>query len=146
MINKAGSQKKGFVLVFVIVAIILATILTGALYQSVFLSNRLFMQQQNNKLAYYIAVSGVEYAFYIIKCGHYTITNYLTWPTCINNDPTFDPTNGTVPGASVYVRITSNGATPPVYTITSVGQYPGATKTIVVICTSAKNVTSWTSS
>ena len=135
--NIAGSQKNGSVLIYVMLVIIFATLLGSALYESVFLSNRLFIQQQNNKLAYYVAVSGVEYAFYIIKSGHYTITDSSKWPY-----PSFDPTGGTVPGTLVTVTITSSGS-PPVYTITSAAQYPGATKTIKVKCTPTGSVTSW---
>jgi len=138
--NRKGGRKKGFVLVYVIVAIVLAVVLASALYTSVFLSYRLFMQQQNNKLAYYVAISGVEYALYIIKSpiGRYTITDSGTWPL----HASFDPTGGTI----VTVAITSDGAAPPVYTIRSEAQYPGSTKTLIVTCASSGNITSWRTS
>ncbi|MCX5668311.1 MAG: hypothetical protein NTY34_08440 [Candidatus Omnitrophica bacterium] len=142
--NRKGSRKKGFVLIYVIIAIILASILASALYTSVFLSHRLFMRQQENKLAYYVAISGVEYASYIIRSGHYNplvpdgnppITP--AWPL----GSSFDPTVGT----SIAVTITSDGA-PPVYTITSVATFSGTTKTLIVTCTSSGRITSWKTS
>ena len=145
--NRKGSRKKGYVLVYVIVAIILASILASALYTSVFLSYRLFMQQQNNKLAYYVAISGVEYAAYIIRSGHYPIPDSGDWDTATWPDQgSFDPTGGTVPEANVVVTITSNGAMPPVHTITSVATFSGTTKTLIVTCTSSGRITFWRTS
>ncbi|MCX5666015.1 MAG: right-handed parallel beta-helix repeat-containing protein, partial [Candidatus Omnitrophica bacterium] len=108
--NKIGSSKKGYVLLYVILTIILATLLASALYTSVFLINRLFMQQQNIKLANYVAVSGAEYAFYIIKSGHYPVPaaagNWVktTWPCNGVNDPT----GGNPPGVNETVNKMSN--------------------------------------
>ena len=140
MIKSLGNPEKGHVLIYVIAAVVLGMILSAALYQSVFLSNRLFIQHQNNKLAYYAAVSGVEYASHIIKSTHYTITTPVTWPYT-----NFDPTGGTVLGVNVTVAITSTGE-PPTYTITSTAQYAGTTKTLIVTCASTGSVISWGSS
>jgi Tfp pilus assembly protein PilX len=138
VIKKICSYKKGYVLVYVIIAIVLATILSASLYTAAFLSNRLFMQQQNNKLAYYVAVSGVEYASYIIKSGHYSPPDVETsWPYT-----NFDPSGGDGSITSVTVSMTSSG-TPTTYTITSNGQYSGLHKTITVTCSSSGSVITW---
>ena len=137
MINKIISRKNGYVLVYVILAIVLAGILASALYTSVFLTNKLFMQQQNDKFAYYAAVSGVEYARYIIRSGHYVPpTDKTKWP---------DAGNGlNLPeGGHVLILIARSGSN---YTITSTGTYSDSTKTLTVICTSYGGATSWKSS
>lgn len=144
MIEKMCSQKKGYVLVYVILTIMLAAILAVSLYNAIFLTNKLFMQVQYNKRAYYMAVSGVECGRYVVKSNRYdfNLSNPILWPSF-----TFSS------GGVVTVTVQRTGVSPNyAYTITSTGNYPGtgapapsitATKTITATCTATGSITSW---
>ncbi|MDO8536266.1 MAG: hypothetical protein Q7S30_04580 [Candidatus Omnitrophota bacterium] len=121
-------KNKGYTLTYVILAMVLSAALASSLYTTVFLHNRLFTQLQYNKLAFYKACSGTEYALYIIRSGHYADpTNTGSWPP--------------VP-AGATVQITTSGAVPPLYTIISTGTDSGVQKTITVTEQSGETI-SW---
>ncbi|MDP3788795.1 MAG: hypothetical protein Q8R48_00150 [Candidatus Omnitrophota bacterium] len=135
--TKMSVQKKGYALVYVILAMILANILAASLYTAAFLHNRLFMQLRLNKAAYYTACTGVEYGRYIIRFpGRYPIPG--AWPP---NDPPPAPPD-------VTISITSDGATPPVFTINSTGTYSdsGVQKNIIVTCGQGGDIITWQTS
>jgi len=141
--KKKGIQKKGYVLVYVLMALILATILASSLYFAAFLANKLSIELQRIKDAYYTAISGTEYIRYIVKSGHYSpATDISKWPL----GQSFDPSGGDGSVSKVTVSITSYDAGTDTYTVNSDGEYSGTHKNIVMTCTSTGSIISWQSS
>jgi type II secretory pathway component PulK len=126
------TDKRGFVLVFVMLAIIIA-IYASVFYATVTTNFSIAKKSEVSQRVYYLAQAGIEYCVYIIENQPTTDPNtQSTWPTGGNTLNGF--------GGQVTVTITPNGSN---WTAASTASDSGKTVALNAEVSSTGQITKW---